>query len=268
MLDLLHQRQLAHGNLKPHNIFLTAGGQLKLTDIGVGPIFDELTADHETKSYYLAPECFESPELPPYPPTDIYALGITFFELLTGRRPFEANSATELAGKHLHITAPALSLYLPDSPPKLNALVQKCLEKPPNQRYQRGQEVAQALGEILLPSKAASPASKIPAAFVDDQGQLYPLYPLKEVYIVGRKTEKNPEVDIDLGADRTVSRIHAYIFCRRGQWFIQNISSKQVAQLNDQPIPSNQEIPLRHGNCCKFGKTELIFQINPPAASK
>src|SRR5207249_456005 len=80
--------------------------------------------------------------------TDIYALGVTLFEMVTGRPPFRAPSAFELILKHHSELPPKASSFAPELPPALDALVAKALEKDPAHRYQTAAEMAAALRSL------------------------------------------------------------------------------------------------------------------------
>jgi eukaryotic-like serine/threonine-protein kinase len=137
-LAYLHEHGIVHRDVKPANALLAAGGELKLADFGLlRPIAsdDGLTRTGLTVGTpaYMSPEQVQGNE--PSPASDLYALGVTLFELLAGERPFVATSALELA--HLHRSrrpAPVHSLR-PDCPRWLAAFVDRLLEKDHRRRW-------------------------------------------------------------------------------------------------------------------------------------
>ena len=292
-LDVLHSRDLAHGDLKPESILVSANDTVKLTDVGMYRAFDKLLASEDGPAlpHYLAPECFEMLEKHRRGSrTDIYALGVIMFELLTRRQPFEANSAAELAARREKSEAPVVSLYLPDIPPAVDQLVATCLSRNPRKRHAMGRDVEAEIDRILegqrgttketilqTPSDSVDPArpptfpqvtlGSFPAAFVDTSGQAYPLRAgedgsPKDVYVLGRVTPGNEEIDINLSIDRRVSRQHARIFHRQGTWSMRDVSGRNRTWVNGQVIPTDRERRLKDGYTCQFGKTHLLFRIS------
>ncbi len=278
VLDLLHSRGFVHGDLKPSNIMVLAEDKIALSDVGLYAVF-RLLGSASGIPFYTAPESFENSSAKPQPNVDIYALGVIMFELLTARRPFESDSSAELRQKYQqNIAPPSLSLYAPDISHQLDDLVEKCLWTKVNQRYQRGKEIAQQIESILQPLNKTSPTEPndnlaniapevmgdAPAALINilQKEQVYTLYPLKNIYIVGRRTEQNSEVDVDLSDDQTVSRLNSRIYYQQGKWTIRDISGKNKTQLNNKTVPADHEIPLKDGDVCQFGKrTKLIFKV-------
>ncbi len=148
-LKYAHSKGIVHRDIKPENILLGEDGSLKVVDFGIAKIFDEsvrtptLTATRQVLGslHYLAPEHLESPQQVDHR-VDLYALGVVFYELLTGQLP--------------------LGRYEPPSSvcgtadPRLDRLVLKMLSRRPEQRYQTAAELDADLGEILATRPAAS----------------------------------------------------------------------------------------------------------------
>jgi serine/threonine protein kinase len=129
---------LAHGDIKPQNIFVTLGGEVKLLDLGfVRPIAlqpgphpgDTLLGTPE----YLAPESLVSGMALPVA-KDMYALGVTLYRMLTGRLPFVGDSPAELMIQHRQTKPTLLRRYRPDAPRELSDLVGRMLAKQPFRR--------------------------------------------------------------------------------------------------------------------------------------
>ncbi len=134
----LERAGLAHGDIKPQNIFVTLGGEVKLLDLGfVRPIAvtpgpsaaDTLLGTPE----YLAPESLISGMALPVA-KDMYALGVTLYRMLTGRLPFAGDSPAELMVQHRQTKPTLLRRYRPDSPRELSDLVGRMLAKQPFRR--------------------------------------------------------------------------------------------------------------------------------------
>ena len=126
-LSYCHSRNLAHRDIKPDNIFLDQYDQIKLADFGLAKKFDDDTKSNEKcgSLMYFAPEMFMYHSIDPFK-ADIWALGITFFYMTTGRFPYDTNSCEEL--KNLIVYCD-LDLSLFDINPKISYLIGKMTRK-------------------------------------------------------------------------------------------------------------------------------------------
>jgi len=134
-VEALHGNGWRHGDIKPENILVGPNGHATLLDLGFAERFAD-TANGETikgSPAYLSPESFHD-DLPCGPASDIYSLGITLYELLTGRRPFNELSASELAEAHLTTELPNPRLLVPQLTPRAVRLLRAMLAKNPDNR--------------------------------------------------------------------------------------------------------------------------------------
>lgn len=132
-----HQHGIIHRDIKPQNVFLTRDGIIKLGDFGIATIQD---SKHVTKSevivgtvHYMAPEITQGNAA--NEKSDIYSLGVTFFELVTGHLPFDGDNPVNVALMHIRETFPSLRKYIPYVPPALEAIIYKACAKDPVDRY-------------------------------------------------------------------------------------------------------------------------------------
>ncbi len=139
-LSAAHAKGVIHRDLKPSNIFLVseASGNryVKLLDFGLAKQLDPSHSGHTTRVVgtpaYMAPEQALGEKLEPR--TDLYALGVVAFELLTGRLPFESDNFAEMMRRHVEEPPPRPSTLVPSIPPALEALVLQLLAKAPADR--------------------------------------------------------------------------------------------------------------------------------------
>lgn len=135
-LSAIHAHDIIHRDLKPANIIVTNHGTLKIADFGVArPSVSTLTHNEEVigSGPYMAPEIWAGRAV--VPATDLYALGVLGYELLTGVWVFDADSAAELMFKHLEVDAVPPKSLCPDIPLWLNDFVLRLLKKDPAERY-------------------------------------------------------------------------------------------------------------------------------------
>jgi serine/threonine-protein kinase len=151
-----HALGIVHRDLKPPNLFCVKKPDgtlsIKVLDFGISKVTTPGAASHAMTSTntLLGSPLYMSPEQMAHTKgvdarSDIWALGVILFELLTGRPPFQAHAVTELAIKVANEPAPRLVSILPDAPAGLDAVVARCLEKDRTQRYQTVAELAVAL---------------------------------------------------------------------------------------------------------------------------
>ena len=154
-----HKNGMVHRDIKPDNIMLTKSGQVKVADFGLVKSADVEKDLGLSRSmlmgtpHYMAPEQFEG--APPDPRVDIYALGVTFYELVTGKRPFEGKTAFKVMEAHLRKKPPRPEDIVPEIHPEISRIILKMLEKEPEKRYQSMDELISDLNraEQILTGK-------------------------------------------------------------------------------------------------------------------
>ncbi|MBX7236328.1 MAG: protein kinase [Caldilineales bacterium] len=149
-LDYAHAHNIVHRDIKPANIIVGPGDHATLTDFGIAKAA-EGTKMTQTGTMMGTPE-YMSPEQakgePAGPASDIYALGLVTYQMLTGRVPFQANSTPSLLYKHVHESVPPLRQFAPDLPPGIEGVVAKALAKEPAQRFHTAAEFAATLKSV------------------------------------------------------------------------------------------------------------------------
>ena len=173
-VDYAHQRGMIHRDIKPANLMLNTSGHVILMDFGIAKIVGSqrhtATGAVVGTAMYMSPEQIKGEQ--PDRRTDIYSLGVTLFEMVGGRPPYEAESAMTLMMMHINDPIPDPRKLNPDVPEALVAVINKALAKDPNQRYQTCAEMASALRNALaqLDSPKASSATRLEDATLRPSG--------------------------------------------------------------------------------------------------
>lgn len=157
---LAHQHRIIHRDLKPQNILIDESGTVKITDFGIAVALSE-TSITQTNSmlgsvHYLSPEQARGSMATNQ--SDIYAIGIILYEMLTGKVPFDGESAVTIALKHFQEELPSVRLYDRHVPQSLENVVLKATAKDPIDRYQSAEEMSADLATVLDPSRLNEPA--------------------------------------------------------------------------------------------------------------
>ncbi len=158
-----HRAGIVHCDLKPQNILITPDEQVRVTDFGIARAMTSIDPLEHAEivwgsPLYLAPE--QSAGYPPSPASDVYSLGVMMSEMLTGRLPFQAENAIDLAELHQTAPPPPLRTLNPDVSPELEQIMTKVLSKEPTARYRTADQFGRVLANIdfskseLVPDKA------------------------------------------------------------------------------------------------------------------
>jgi serine/threonine-protein kinase len=150
-LQHAHEKGIVHRDLKPSNLMVLEDNTIKLTDFGIAkdPELTALTAANCTvgTAAYMSPEQCRGDRNLTFK-SDLYSLGVVFYELLTGRKPFMADTPMEMFMQHLQATCERPSRLVPETPVWLDTLICQLLEKKPEQRPRDAAMVGRALEEV------------------------------------------------------------------------------------------------------------------------
>ncbi|GGM21019.1 serine/threonine-protein kinase PrkC [Paraliobacillus quinghaiensis] len=188
-IEHAHANNIVHRDIKPQNILIDPYGKVKVTDFGIALA---LTATSLTQTnsmlgsvHYLSPEQARGGMA--NEKSDIYSLGIVFFELLTGRIPFSGQSAVSIALKHLQSNTPSVRRWNPDIPQSIENIVLKSTTKDPFYRYNSVEALEEDLLTALQPNRI-NEAAYVPP---EEEGEETKAIPI----INDQNFEKNKSVE-------------------------------------------------------------------------
>lgn len=191
-----HQRGMIHRDIKPANLMLNVTGQAILMDFGIAKIVGgqrhTATGAVVGTAMYMSPEQIKGEK--PDHRSDIYSLGVTLFEMVSGRPPFEADSAMTLMMMHVNDPVPDPRTLNPDVPDPLVAVIEKALAKDPNDRYQTAAQMAAALRNVLgqIKTSASTETPMSPGATTIEKPEMTPASPGATVVETPEMTPPGP----------------------------------------------------------------------------
>lgn len=191
-----HAHGIIHRDLKPQNILIDENKNVKITDFGIAVAVsqDSLTQTNTLMGsvHYLSPEQARGSIATKQ--SDIYSLGIILFELLTGKVPFEGETAVSIALKHFREEIPSVREQNKEIPQALENVIIKATAKEPAERYSSVNEMAADLKTVLDPQRANEPRLKIQQ---DDNGEtkVLDIKHLKADDYQPKKSTDSPTVD-------------------------------------------------------------------------
>lgn len=174
-ISTAHNNHIIHRDIKPQNILLDEQENVKITDFGIAMALSA-TSYTQTNSvlgtvHYLSPEQARGGTATKQ--SDIYALGIVLFELLTGQLPFSGESAVSIALKHLQSETPSIRAIIPTIPQSLENVVLKATAKDAKNRYRSAEEMEADLATALTPERASE--KKFAVAIDEDATKVLPI---------------------------------------------------------------------------------------------
>ncbi len=166
-LDYVHYNALLHRDVKPANVMVSRDGEVKLMDFGIAKGEDDLSLTRAGmligSPSYMAPEVLAGAEAGP--PSDVWALGVTLYELLAGEKPFRGRDAEDLFASIQRGRFRRIRTLAPDCPRRLARAVERCLSRDPARRFKSAGALARALDAIatrLLP-RGLNPRARLVA---------------------------------------------------------------------------------------------------------
>ncbi|WP_050181494.1 Stk1 family PASTA domain-containing Ser/Thr kinase [Domibacillus robiginosus] len=189
-----HQHSIIHRDVKPHNMLIDRDGIVKMTDFGIAMAMSA-TSITQTNAvlgsvHYISPEQARGGMATKK--SDIYALGIVMYELLTGKLPFSGESAVSIALKHLQTDTPSIKTMDPGIPQSIENIVLHATAKDPFHRYVSAEEMEHDLSTALEPYRLHEEKFKIP----DDDDEVTKAIPIISAKPPERVQPSVPPVEI------------------------------------------------------------------------
>jgi len=155
-LDYAHRHGIVHRDIKPDNVLFDEDDNVAITDFGIATarFHGRLTMTGRAMGtpHYMSPEQAMGKMVDGR--SDLYAVGVLLYEMLVGFPPFDGADSYSIGYKHVHEIAASPDVVNSRTPMELAAITMKCLSKNPQERYQRGNDLADALIEFLSPLQA------------------------------------------------------------------------------------------------------------------
>ena len=149
-LECAHERNIVHRDVKPQNIIISVDGTVKVADFGIA----KATTEETINAFALGSVHYISPEQAKGVYTDIrsdiYSLGVSLYEMISGRVPFNGENAVAVALAHVEEVVTPPSIYNSKISPELETIVLKCMQKSPDRRYQNLKELIRELQNLLI----------------------------------------------------------------------------------------------------------------------
>ncbi len=160
-LEYAHQRNVIHRDIKPSNVLIRPDGVIKVTDFGIAKILGQtrLTSTGQTMGTvrYMSPEQVRGRALDPR--SDLYSLGITLYEALAGRTPFDSENQFEIMQQQINKSLPPFATFGVAVPPALERVLRRSMQKNPNDRFADAAAFIAALEGVVV---EAGPAPSVP----------------------------------------------------------------------------------------------------------
>ena len=270
-VDYAHQRGMIHRDIKPANLMLNVMGQAILMDFGISKIVGgqrhTATGAVVGTAMYMAPEQITGEK--PDHRADIYSLGVTLFEMLSGRPPFEAESAMTLMMMHVNDPVPNIRELNPDVPDDLIEVINKALAKDPNDRYQSASQMAAALRNVLGRIKAgiSVEAPAPPGATTVERPDMIPAGPGETVVETSDMASSGPGATVVEMGDMP-SEAPKATTVEPVSTPVRSVEGTQVNQVDAAPPPSattGTNVPVETGASIESTGTDSIAIPRTPA---
>ncbi len=243
-----HEHNVIHRDIKPSNIMRQEKGRVIVLDMGIARLADP-DAEQSGPSLTMQQRGLGTPEyMPPeqwadaravVPASDLYALGCTFFYVLTGRTPFTGNRLLDLMKAHSKEPPPSLLDFRKDVPEQLDAVIQKLLAKKPEDRFESAQELIDSIRGFAAPAIVGSPTAL--SETVGDANSAMPTPPMPTPTMTNSKSKSVIQAEPKKGTSLAPAIVATSLILASGIGYVFYKSSQKTdSQLQSQDDKSKQ----------------------------
>ncbi|MCL2040689.1 MAG: FHA domain-containing serine/threonine-protein kinase [Bacteroidales bacterium] len=251
-IDYLHQNEILHLDIKPGNIMVLKNWNIKILDMGISAKVNDKSNNLKKcgSPAFMAPEQINKEQLGRY--TDIFALGVTFFNVITGKLPFSGVNHTDTFEKICNNATPVAADFYSDVNPKYQPIVERALQKRGSERYQSCKEFKEDLLKLSKKEeKNTKNTKKVKNA--------------KDMKIISIGRDINNDIVIN---DSFVGRQHLQmIFDDAGKATLIDLHTKNGTFVNGKRITSGEEVSLNSTDIVRIGNTTLPWKNYLPDQS-
>jgi len=287
-----HQNGITHRDIKPRNIMITYENEVKVVDFGIAVLIDDLKKDEKDvisgSPSYMSPEQFQ--HLSTDHRTDIYSAGVTLFHLVKGEPPYMDTSIEKLMIKHLTEPIPLMNVNRDDIPEKLIQIIEKCMAKNKEDRYQGA---AQVIAEIngIKNSKGNAYITDQVSLNIFDKKKLTTSISCEDTQILKRKSEekyltflqdddktigtkiKDLQDIVDIGGKTAIEALKKVLtnpdkqLAKAARDGLMNLGELERSFIE---FIDKIDIPLfaYHLMRCRYASPELLMELNPAEIKK
>lgn len=282
-LAFAHSRKVIHCDIKPANILLYRQDWPLLADFGLFQMRGTPDVSHQGlvtgTPAYVSPEQLLGEKVGRK--SDIYSLGVVLYEMLTGRLPFRANSASSMMLQRLLEKPASMSLFNDRIDQELESAVLKAMAREPENRYSTMDDMVNALASLAEDIKIPTippqemgqvgstsalkdhPTTEGPHLIVTGTEAIIPL-PLQKEVTLGRndpRASRQPEVNLEPhgAGEAGVSRFHARLRYTAMGWLLEDLNSTNGTSLNMSQVKAGEQHTLQSGDVIRCGRLMLVF---------
>ena len=201
-VEVAHENNIVHCDIKPHNILITDNNQVKVTDFGIARAVSSstmtITDTIMGSAHYFSPEQAQGKEINTY--SDIYSIGVVLYEMLSGRVPFKGESPISVALKHIQKEPKELKEVFPSVPEEVNELVMKTLSKEPEDRQESASQLRE---EIIMAIKNIEASDQFKGEKTGEEGSQTKILNKSDIKKEGLEKEKEQDKKVNSKTSKT-----------------------------------------------------------------